>query len=119
MARVRRALDFRLENRDFLLWFIVEVTGDVGLDEDALRRDVDGWLGRLDVEDVLRRHDEPEQTWVRDGLVVRFTAVPKLLEGRLPGLPIVGNPIATAAYRSGIVSGETGFPTVHPADRRR
>lgn len=92
--RVRRALDFRVKNPDFLLWIVVDAEPEVTLDEEALLQDVETWLGRLDADHVFRQRDEPEHTWNVSALVVRFTAVPKRPEARGIRIPIVGNPLA-------------------------
>src|ERR687892_1475695 len=81
-ARVRAALDFKIENPNFLLAIVVEVDSSAFFDEDALRRDVAAWLGGLDHERVLQAQDEPEHTWESAGLVVRFTAIPRKPEAR-------------------------------------
>jgi hypothetical protein len=112
--RVRRALDFNIDNPDFFLWIGVEVEPGASLDEDALRQDVNDWLGKLDADRVFQTRDEPEHTWEKSGLVVRFTAIPKTPEARGTGVPIVGNPVPSAAYWSGFVRAETGVPAISP-----
>lgn len=112
--RVRRALDFRIDNPGFFLWIVVEAKPGAGLDEQALRRDVEDWLGELDADQVFQERGEPEHTWEEGGLVVRFTAVPKKPEARGTRVPIVGNPVSRAAYWSGFVRGDTGVPVIAP-----
>jgi len=108
--RVRATLDSQIENPNFLVWIIVQAEPDASLAEDELRRDVEGWLGQLDADQVFRDRDEPEHTWQTDGLVIRMTAIPKKPRVRQVGVPIVGNPVSGFAYQSGVVSAETGFP---------
>lgn len=110
--RVRRALDFKVDQPDFVVWIVVEADGGASLDEDALRQDVEGWLGRLDADRVFEERDEPVHTWEAGGLLVRFTAVPKKPEARGTGVPIVGNPLSPAAYGSGFVRSGTGVPVL-------
>jgi hypothetical protein len=106
--QVRAALDFKVDNPGFLLAIVVEADSCAFLDDDALRRDVEAWLGELDHERVLEAHDEPEHTWEGDGLVVRFTAIPKTLAARGTGGPIVENPAPPAAYWSGRMVAASG-----------
>jgi hypothetical protein len=80
--QVRAALDFKIDNPNFLLAIVVEAAPSAFLDDDALRRDVEAWLGGLDHERVLQAQDEPEHTWESAGLVVRFTAIPRKPEAR-------------------------------------
>jgi len=116
--RVRRALDFKIENPDFFVWIVVEANPGAGLDEQALRRNVEDWLGKLDADRVFQERGEPEHTWEAGGLVVRFTAIPKKPEARGTGVPIVGNPVSRAAYWSGFVRGDTGVPVIAPPSTR-
>jgi hypothetical protein len=112
--RVRRALDFQLDNPDFFLWIVVEADPGASLDEHALRQDVERWLGKLEADQVFRQRDEPEHAWEAGGLLVRFTAIPKKPEARGTGVPIVGNPVSPAAYWSGVVRSGTGVPVITP-----
>jgi hypothetical protein len=92
----------------------VEASQGAAFGEDALRQDVEDWLGELDADEVFRRRDEPERTWGADGLLVRLTAIPKKPEARGGGVPIVGNPVPPAAFPSGVVRAGTGVPVIPP-----
>jgi hypothetical protein len=120
--RVRAALDFKIENPNFFLWIGVTAAPDARLDEPALQRDVEAWLGRLDPDRVFHDRDEPEHTWDASGLLVRLTAIPKKAEARAVGGPVVGNPAPPDAYRSGVVRAGTGVPVMDaepPSAHRR
>jgi hypothetical protein len=106
--RVRAALDFKIENPNFLLGIVVEPDPSASLDEDALRRDVEAWLDGLDADHVFETRDEPAHTWDAWGLAVRFTAFPKKPEARGTSGPIIENPTPPAAYWSGVMMG--GLP---------
>jgi hypothetical protein len=112
--RVRRALDFKIDNPDFFVWIVLEASPGASLDEHALRQDVEDWLDRLDADQVFQERGEPEHTWEAGGLLVRFTAIPKRPEARGTGVPIVGNPVSPAAYWSGRVRANTSIPVITP-----
>lgn len=112
--RVRRALDFKIDNPDFFVWIVLEASPDASLDEQALRQDVEDWLGQLDADQVFQERGEPEHTWEAGGLLIRFTAIPKKPEARGTGVPIVGNPVSPAAYWSGVVRANKGVPVITP-----
>jgi hypothetical protein len=113
--QVRAALDFQIDNPNFLLAIVVEADSSAPIDEDALRRDVEAWLGGLDHERVLEAQDEPEHTWESAGLVVRFTAIPKKPDACGTSGPIVENPTPPAAYWSGVM---VAAPVLNPDPTR-
>jgi hypothetical protein len=75
--RIRAVLDAEIPDSDFVLWILVAVEPDASVDEGALLRDVRAWLEGLDVERVFAARDEPTHMYEDQGVVIRFTAVPR------------------------------------------
>jgi hypothetical protein len=109
--RVRALLDAGIPDTDFVLWILVAVEPDAGLDEAALLRDVRTWLEGLDVGDVFDARDEPTHIYEDQGLVIRFTAVPRVLAARGLRIPTVGNAVASDVHGIKVIRGDTGAPT--------
>jgi hypothetical protein len=109
--RVRGTLDFKIANRDFVLWIAVSARPDAQLDEIALRNDVETWLAQLDADRIAGTRDEPEHTWHARGLLVRFTARPRRPEARGASIPLIANALGASSYRSNLVrSGRVATP---------
>jgi hypothetical protein len=109
--RIRAVLDAEIPNSDFVLWISVAVEPDASVDEGALLRDVRAWLEELDVERVFAARDEPTHSYEDQGVVIRFTAVPRAAAARGLKIPTVGNAVAQEVHGSKVIRADTGAPT--------
>jgi hypothetical protein len=109
--RVRALLDAEILDTDFVLWILVAVEPSAGLDEDSLLRDVRSWLEGLEVNDVFEARDEPTHIYEDQGLVIRFTAVPRMPAARGLRIPTVGNAVASDVHGIKVIRADTGAPT--------
>jgi hypothetical protein len=109
--RIRAVLDAEIPDSDFVLWILVAVEPDASVDEGALLRDVRAWLEGLDVERVLAARDEPTHMYEDQGVVIRFTAVPRAPAARGLKIPTVGNAVAPEVHGSKVIRSDTGAPT--------
>lgn len=104
-------LDAEIPDSDFVLWILVAVEPDASVDEGSLLRDVRAWLEGLDVERVFAARDEPTHMYADQGVVIRFTAVPRAPAARGLKIPTVGNAVAPEVHGSKVIRSDTGAPT--------
>jgi hypothetical protein len=109
--RIRAILDAEITNPDFVLWILVAMEPDASVDDDALLRNVGAWLEGLDVKGVFEARDEPTHIYEDQGLVIRFTAVPRAPAARGLEIPTVGNAVAPEVHGTRVSRSDTGAPT--------